>query len=317
MSVIHSLNIGNVELKNNVILAPMAGVTDLPFRVLCSEMGVGMTCTEMVSAKAIFYNNKKTYELLKLDDREPVTSVQLFGHDVKCMSDMAQRIEGELDYDILDINMGCPVPKVVNNGDGSALLKEPLLAGRIVEETVRKTTRPVTVKIRTGFDTEHINAVEVAHILEDSGASAITVHGRTREQYYSGEADWEIIGEVKSRAGIPIIGNGDLTCYRDIVEMYNQTGVDGFMIGRAARGNPWLFRGILSEEDVYDKGDITKMILRHAKMLVDYKGEYIGIREMRKHAAWYTAGFRGSGAFRAKVNEVESLKELEELLGGF
>ena len=310
MSVIHSLNIGNVELKNNVILAPMAGVTDLPFRVLCSEMGVGMTCTEMVSAKAIYYNNKKTYQLLEIDEREPVTSVQLFGHDVDCMSDMARRIEEDIDYDILDINMGCPVPKVVNNGDGSALMKDPALAGRIVEEIVKKTTRPVTAKIRTGFDSEHINAVEMAHILEESGVSAITVHGRTREQYYSGEADWDVIGEVKSHANVPIIGNGDITCYHDIEEMYNQTEVDGYMIGRAARGNPWLFRG----DTKPPWSEIKEMILRHAKMLVDYKGEYIGIREMRKHAAWYTAGFPNSGAFRGKVNEVETLEELEGLL---
>ncbi len=330
MEPIHSLKIGDVQLDNNVILAPMAGVTDLPFRTLCARSGAGMTCTEMVSAKAIYYNNKKTYELLKLSEEEPIISVQLFGHEPELMADMATRIEEEINYDILDINMGCPVPKVVNNEEGSALMKNPLLAGRIVEETVSKTNRPVTVKIRIGFDDEHINAVEMAHVLEESGASAIAVHGRTREQYYSGEANWDVIADVKAHTTIPIIGNGDLTCFSDICEMYNQTKVDGYMIGRAARGNPWIFEGVLREaEEVSDKSDmvtngndykptwssIKEMILTHAKMLVDYKGEYIGIREMRKHTAWYTAGFPHSATFRGKVNEVESLEELAELLG--
>lgn len=317
MGVIHPITIGNVELKNNIILAPMAGVCDLPFRVLCSEFGVGMTCTEMVSAKAIFYNNKKTYELMRVDDREPVVSLQLFGNEPLCISEMAKRLEDEgLEYDILDINMGCPVPKVVNNGDGSALMKNPPLAGRIIEETVKSTSRPVTAKIRIGFDEEHINAVEMAHVLEESGASGIAVHGRTREQYYSGEANWDVIGEVKARANVPIIGNGDLTCYRDVVAMHEKTCVDGFMIGRAARGNPWIFQGILKGENDYKPSwdKIREMMIRHAKMLVDYKGEYIGVREMRKHAAWYTAGLPNSSAFRGKINEVESIDELEELV---
>lgn len=346
MSVIHPLMIGNVELQNNIILAPMAGVCDLPFRVLCASFGVGMTSTEMVSAKAIFYNNKKTYTLMETDEREPIVAVQLFGHEPLCMSDMALRLEDEgIEYDILDINMGCPVPKVVNNEDGSALMKNPNLAGRIVEEIVKKTKRPVSAKIRMGFDKEHVNAVEMAHVLEESGVSSIAVHGRTREQYYSGKANWDIIGEVKSHVNVPVIGNGDITCYRDILRMYKETGVDGYMIGRAAQGNPWIFDGVLREdkilqeyEETHDNisnysdicdglgfvkdgnmykpewNSIREMIIKHAKMLVDYKGEYIGIREMRKHAAWYTAGLHGASTFRGKINEVESIDELKELL---
>ncbi len=337
MAIIHPIDIGNVHLQNNIILAPMAGVGDLPFRVLCSKMGVGMTCTEMVSAKAIFYNNKKTYTLMERDDREPVVAVQLFGHEPVCISEMAARLEDEgIEYDILDINMGCPVPKVVNNEDGSALMKNPPLAGRIIDETVKATKRPVTAKIRIGFDCDHINAVEMAHVLEESGASAITVHGRTRSQYYSGEANWDVIGQVKSRVNIPVIGNGDITCYRDVIKMHEITGVDGFMVGRAAQGNPWIFKGILQEAEMSNNSDsydtslvadgndykpnwdeVKEMILTHAKMLIDYKGEYIGIREMRKHSAWYITGMPGASAFRGKINEVESLEGLEKLLNSW
>ncbi len=327
MSIIRPLDIGNVQLKNNVILAPMAGVCDLPFRVLCANEGVGMTCTEMVSAKAIFYNNKNTYDLMRIDEREPVVSLQLFGSDPTCISDMAKRIEDEgIRFDVLDINMGCPVPKVVNNGDGSALMKNPKLAARIMEETANAISKPVTAKIRIGFDEEHLNGVEMAHVLEEAGAAAIAVHGRTREQFYSGEANWDIIGEIKSRAKIPIIGNGDLTCYQDLVEMYNQTGCDGFMIGRAARGNPWIFSNILAQDksecdiNISQKetkpswDEVKKMMLLHGQMLVEHKGEYIGVREMRKHAGWYTAGFPHSSKFRGLINQVESLDALEELI---
>lgn len=316
MDIIKSLDIGNVRLKNNLILAPMAGVCDLPFRVLCANEGVGMTSTEMVSAKAIFYNNKNTYDLMRIDEREPIVSLQLFGSEPICISDMASKIEQEgIAFDILDINMGCPVPKVVNNGDGSALMKKPKLAGRIIEETVKKVKKPVTAKIRIGFDEDHINAVEMAHILEESGVSAIVVHGRTREQYYSGQANWDIIGEVKSKASVPIIGNGDITSMEDIENMYRITGCDGFMIGRAARGNPWIFSNILQgKEGKPEWLEVKKMMLRHAKMLVEFKGEYIGVREMRKHAAWYTAGFPHSSKFRGLINEVESIDELEELI---
>ena len=243
--VIHPLRIGEVLLENNLILAPMAGVTDLPFRVLCHEQGAGLICTEMVSAKAIYHNNRNTEELLRIDDREGAVCLQLFGSDPDCISQMAKRIE-DRPFAILDINMGCPVPKVVKNGDGSALMKQPKLVEAIVDKTVRAIRKPVTVKIRKGFDEQHVNAVEVAKAAEAGGASAVAVHGRTREQYYAGKADWDIITRVKGAVKIPVIGNGDLTCPEDVEAMAAQTGCDGFMIGRAAQGNPWIFRQILS-----------------------------------------------------------------------
>ena len=241
------LQIGNVKLENDLILGPMAGVSDLPFRLLCKEQGAGLLCMEMVSAKGIMYNNKNTKFLLTIDERERPVSLQLFGSDPDIISEQAKRIE-ELPFDILDINMGCPVPKIVNNGDGSALMKNPLLAGEIIEKTARAIQKPVTVKIRKGFDEEHINAVEMAHIAQESGAAAIAVHGRTREQYYSGKADWEIIRKVKEAVKIPVIGNGDVWTPQDAIDMRKQTGCDGVMIGRGAQGNPWIFKQILHYE---------------------------------------------------------------------
>ncbi len=313
-----TLQIGNVTLENNLILAPMAGVTDLPFRVLCKEQGAGLICMEMVSAKAILYRNKNTEELLTIDEREHPVSLQLFGSDPEIMSEMAKQIE-ERPFDILDINMGCPVPKVVNNGDGSALMKNPLLAGKIIEKTVKAIKKPVTVKIRKGFDEEHINAVEMAHIAEESGAAAIAVHGRTKEQYYSGKADWEIIRQVKEAVKIPVIGNGDLLTGEDVVRMQKQTGCDGFMIARGAQGNPWIFKQMLhymetgEEPEKPSMVEMIEMMLRHARMLIAYKGDYTGVREMRKHATWYTSGYRNSAKLRAKINEVESYGELQAL----
>lgn len=309
------LKIGSVTLKNNLILAPMAGVTDLPFRLLCKEQGAGLLCMEMVSAKAILYKNKNTKELLSIDTKEPPVSLQLFGSDPDIISEMAKQIE-ELPFDILDINMGCPVPKVVNNGDGSALMKQPLLAGKIIEKTAAAIQKPVTVKIRKGFDDAHINAVEIAHIAEESGAAAIAVHGRTREQFYSGKADWDIIRKVKETVKIPVIGNGDLCSGKDVLAMQKQTGCDGFMIGRGAQGNPWIFAQILhflktgEELKKPSMEEVSHMILRHAKMLISHKGEYTGIREMRKHASWYVGGYRNAAKLRAKINEVESYDEL-------
>ena len=241
---IHPLKIGNITLENNLVLAPMAGVTDLPFRVLCKEQGVGLICVEMVSAKAIAYHNRNTEALMTVDERERPVSLQLFGSDPDCISEVAKSIE-ERPFSILDLNMGCPVPKVVRNGDGSALMKQPLLAGKIIEKTVKAIKKPVTVKIRKGFDDEHVNAVEMAKIAQESGAAAIAVHGRTREQYYSGKADWEIIAAVKDAVDIPVIGNGDLLTPQDVERMARETGCDGFMIGRGAQGNPWIFRQIL------------------------------------------------------------------------
>jgi tRNA-dihydrouridine synthase B len=313
------LQIGNVKLENDLILGPMAGVTDLPFRLLCKEQGAGLLCMEMVSAKGIMYNNKNTKFLLTIDERERPVSLQLFGSDPDIISEQAKRIE-ELPFDILDINMGCPVPKIVNNGDGSALMKNPLLAGEIIEKTARAIQKPVTVKIRKGFDEEHINAVEMAHIAQESGAAAIAVHGRTREQYYSGKADWEIIRKVKEAVHIPVIGNGDVWTPQDAIDMRKQTGCDGVMIGRGAQGNPWIFKQILHYEqtgELLEKPspqEVTEMILRHAKMQMEFKGEYIGMREIRKHAAWYTAGYKNSAKLRGKINETETYEELKELL---
>lgn len=273
---------------------------------------------EMVSAKAILYKNKNTEELLTIDPRENPVSLQLFGSDPDIMSEMAKQIEGR-PFDILDINMGCPVPKVVNNGDGSALMKNPLLAGQIIEKTARAIQKPVTVKIRKGFDDDHVNAVEMAHIAQESGAAAIAVHGRTREQYYSGKADWDIIRKVKEAVSIPVIGNGDIKTAEDVIAMEEQTGCDGFMIARGAEGNPWIFRQILHYFETGEKlakptfAEVTKMLLRHARMQLDFKGEYTGIREIRKHAAWYTAGYRNSSKLRGRINEVESYEDLQAL----
>ncbi|MGN0253969.1 MAG: tRNA dihydrouridine synthase DusB [Lachnospiraceae bacterium] len=317
----NKLKIGSVELNNPFILAPMAGVCDLPFRLLCKEKGAAMVCTEMVSAKAIYYNNKNTKELLTIDKNEGPVSLQLFGSEPKLMAEMAKRIE-EIPFDILDFNMGCPVPKVVNNGEGSALMKNPVLAGHIIEAMANAISKPVTVKIRAGFDAEHINAVEIAKIAENSGAAAITVHARTREQYYSGKADREIIRLVKEAVTIPVIGNGDIDCYESAKHMLEYTGCDGVAIGRGAEGNPWIFEELNAKYAGLDYNkpsleEVKEMIMRHARMLIDYKGEYIGIREMRKHAAWYTAGFKGASKLRGRLNEASSIESLEEIIMGF
>lgn len=274
---------------------------------------------EMVSAKAILYKNRNTESLLEIDPRENPVSLQLFGSDPEIISKIAHQIEDK-PFDILDLNMGCPVPKIVNNGEGSALMKNPKLAGEIIRETVKAIDKPVTVKIRKGFDDEHINAVEMAKIAEDAGAAAVAVHGRTREQFYSGRADWDIIRRVKEAVSIPVIGNGDLLTAEDVIAMEAQTGCDGFMIARGAQGNPWIFRQILHYFETGEHltkptlEEVTQMILRHARMMLEFKGEYIGIREIRKHAAWYTAGYPNSARLRVAINNVESFEALEELL---
>lgn len=317
--LLHSLTIGNVTLDNNLILAPMAGVTDLPFRLLCSEQGAGMCCMEMISAKAILYKNKNMESLLEIHPQEGIVSLQLFGSDPKIISEVAKQIE-DRPFEILDINMGCPVPKVVGNGEGSALMRQPRLVEEIITALVRAIHKPVTVKIRKGFDEAHVNAVEIAKIAEASGAAAVAVHGRTREQYYTGEADWDIIAQVKDSVSIPVIGSGDVTDGAGAEKMLTTTGCDGIMIGRAARGNPWIFGQIadyLFDGTVTPKPDREKVkaaILRHAQLQLKCKGEYTGIREMRKHVSWYTAGMPHSAKLRQRVNMVESFGELERLM---
>lgn len=314
----NKLKIGNVSLDGNIVLAPMAGVTDLPFRLLCKEQGADLICTEMVSAKGIFYNNKNTEDLLRIDDRERPVSLQLFGSDPDIISEMAKKIEYR-NFDILDINMGCPVPKVVNNGEGSALLKNIPLAAKIIEKTVKAIDKPVTVKFRKGFGADEVQAIEMAKAAEAAGAAAVAVHGRTREQYYRGKADWEIIAKVKDTVSIPVIGNGDIFTPEDAKNMMEQTNCDGVMIGRGAQGNPWIFHqiktyletGMVPEKPPFS--EVCRMILRHAKMQIEWKGEKRGMREMRSHAAWYTAGYPHSASLRRAMNTVETYEQLEEL----
>ena len=309
------LTIGGVTLPNNIILAPMAGVSDLPFRLLCHELGAGLVCMEMVSAKAIYYNNKNTDSLMEIHPQEGAVSLQLFGSDPDILSEMAKRIE-DRPYTLLDLNMGCPVPKVVNNGEGSALMKDPALVEQILTKLVKATKKPVTIKIRKGFDEAHVNAVEIARIAESCGVAAIAVHGRTREQYYSGKADWEIIAAVKDAVSIPVLGNGDVDSPANARRMLAETGCDGVMIGRAAQGNPWIFReirSVLSDGTVPpwpDNAEKKELILRHAALQLKYKGEYIGVREMRKHLSWYTVGMPNSARFRQQINAMETMEQL-------
>ena len=311
--------IGNVSIENPFVLAPMAGVTDLPFRRLCKEQGAGLICMEMVSAKAVSFHNKNTEALMEIDPGEHPVSLQLVGSEPYLMGEVAKSIE-ERPFDILDINMGCPVPKVVNNGEGSALLKNPQLIAEIVKSVSSAINKPVTVKVRIGFEKEKVDIVDIARRVEDAGAAAIAVHGRTREQYYSGKADWDAIRRVKEAVSIPVIGNGDVDSPKKAEDMPRETGCDGVMVGRAVRGNPWIFRELnhyFATGEILPRPsakEVREMILRHARDQITVKGEYTGIREMRKHVAWYTAGMRHSAALRRESNQIGSYEEMEKLL---
>ena len=317
------MKIGTLQLEQEVplFLAPMAGITDMPYRIICREMGADVCCTEMVSAKAIHYHNKNTEELLETGRDEHPVAVQLFGCEPELMAEIAAGLEDR--FEMIDINMGCPVAKIVNNGEGSALMKDPELAGRVIKAIADRVHIPVTVKFRSGFDADHINAVEFALMAEEAGAAAVAVHARTRAQFYTGRADWDIIRRVKQAVSIPVIGNGDIFSAEDGLRMLEETGCDALMVARGVRGNPWIFRELrnaLDGRELPDRpspAEMLPVVIRHAEGLVIQKGERVAIREMRKHLAWYTAGMYGSSELRARANTMETMEDLRELAEGF
>lgn len=311
--------IGNVKLENNVVLGPMAGVTDLSFRLICKEFGVGLLVTEMVSTKALYYGDKKTQKIMAVDEAERPVALQIFGSDPEVMGQMVSKLN-TFNNDIIDINMGCPAPKIVKNGDGSALMKTPWLAYDVIKACVENSEKPVTVKFRKGWDSELINAVKFAEMAERAGASAITIHGRTREEFYSGTADYNIIKEVKNAVSIPVIGNGDIFSIDDAIRMKEETSVDGFMIARGAQGNPWLLRQVAE----YFKSGVridnptaeekVEVALRHFELLLENKGERTGLLEMRKHAAWYIKGLKNAAKTKNLINHANGIDEFKTLL---
>lgn len=315
MDYVHQIKIGDVELNNNIFLAPMAGISDMPFRILCKEHGAGLVYTEMVSSKGMFYDDTKTKKLMEISEEERPVAVQIFGSDAKIMSEIAKEVSKEAN--IIDINMGCPAPKVIKNTDGSKLMLHPELVDEITREVVKSSSVPVTIKIRKGWDDEHVNATEIAQIAEKNGISAITVHGRTREQFYTGVADLEIIKRVKEAVKIPVIGNGDIVDGISAKRMFDETNCDAIMIGRGSNGNPWIFKEIiqyLKNGEIIEKPTIEErknMILKHLDMLINCKGEYTAIREMRKQIAWYIKGLPNATTMRNEINQIENLEELK------
>ena len=310
------------EVENEVFLAPMAGVTDLPFRLICKELGCGLLYTEMINAKALCYDDKNTKKMLNILDEEHPVAVQIFGSEPEFMGKVAQ-ILNDYPNEILDINMGCPAPKVVKNGDGSALMRNPKLAGQVLDQVVKNSKKPVTLKIRKGWDDNSINALEIAKIAEDCGICAITIHGRTREQYYSGQADWDIIGEVKSQISIPVIGNGDVTSVEDAIRIKDHTGCDAIMIGRGAQGNPWIFKRIdhyMKTGQLLDppsKDEKIDIAIKHMDLAIKEHGEYVAVREMRKHIGWYLKGMKHSARFRDQINHMVTAKEVIDTLNQY